>query len=69
LPILFFGRLQVEVPKVSLLCGRSLWASDPCSAVSADYGGSESPFMGTIGRVVVDVRSDQHPTPRLKDVD
>jgi arylsulfatase len=64
------GNIPVTVPIAYGLSGDGLSCGrDTCSAVSADYAGSEFPFTGTIRRVVVDVGSDQHPTPRPKDVD
>jgi arylsulfatase len=64
------GSIPVTVPLAYSLSGDGLCCGrDTCSAVSADYLGSEFPFTGTIRRVVVDVGNDQHPTPKPKEVD
>jgi arylsulfatase len=64
------GDIAVTVPIAYGLSGDGLSCGrDTCSAVSADYMGSEFPFTGVIRRVIVDVGNDQHPTPQPKDRD
>jgi arylsulfatase len=64
------GKIAVTVPIAYGLSGDGLsCGKDTCSAVSADYMGSEFPFTGVIRRVVVNLGNDQHPTPRPKDRD
>ncbi len=57
------GKIPVTVPLAYGLSGDGLsCGKDTCSAVSADYMGSEYPFTAVIRRVTVDVAPDQHPT-------
>ena len=59
------GKIPVTVPLAMSLSGDGLCCGkDTCSAVSADYMGSEFPFTGVIRRVTVDVGNDQHPSPK-----
>jgi arylsulfatase A-like enzyme len=61
------GKIPVTVPLAYGLSGDGLCCGrDSCSAVSADYRGSEFPFTGTIRRVVVVVGNDQPATPQAR---